>query len=222
MDNPMLSNSEQQLARSGLARLNKLSGAAHAIWRSLHPLLKKNKVTEVLDVATGAADVPLRLWEIAKSCGVDLQIDGCDMNTTVLQQARINAKTISAPSKFFVLSVPDDPLPQNYDVIITSLFTHHLSESATVDLLNAMKVSAKSAVIIYDLVRSPLNYVLIWLTARMVSTSNIVHFDGPTSVLNSYTSSELLALAQQAGLHNAEIKQIFPCRMILTWKKENA
>jgi 2-polyprenyl-3-methyl-5-hydroxy-6-metoxy-1,4-benzoquinol methylase len=223
MDDPSLSDSEQLHARAGLARINQVTGAAEELWRPILQFAQQRGLSKVsvLDVATGQADVLLRLWRIARRYGIELQPDGSDICATALSQARQTSVRIGAPANFFKLDVLQDRLPESYDVVVTSLFTHHLSEDHTVALLRSMKQAAKHLVIVIDLVRSPANLFCVWLATRVLSTSHVVRFDGPASVRASYTMDELRGLANHAGMHEVEIRELFPCKMMLIWRKDS-
>ena len=64
MDQPELDAIEHGRALAGLARINALSGSARILWPSLRDLARRKRTDglRVLDVASGAGDVPIRLW----------------------------------------------------------------------------------------------------------------------------------------------------------------
>jgi 2-polyprenyl-3-methyl-5-hydroxy-6-metoxy-1,4-benzoquinol methylase len=223
MDDPALGDVEHLHARTGLARLNAFSGAANILWRPIAELARRHslKSVRVLDVATGSADVPFRLWRIGRANGLDLQIDGCDVSETALMAARDAARAQNINANFFVCDAFVEELPRDYDVVITSLFTHHLTDAQAVKLLKAMKKAARHMVLVSDLERSKLNLSMVWLATRLVTRSPVVHYDGPASVKNSYTREELAAIAEQAELDGVSVVEKFPCRMLLTWTKKN-
>jgi hypothetical protein len=76
--------------------------------------------------------------------------------------------------------------------------------------------AATRSVIISDLERSQLNLALVWIATRVLTRSEVVHYDGPVSVRAAYTAEEFLQLANAAGLENARVKRVFPCRFIFT------
>src|SRR3990167_9083396 len=117
MDDPSLDAAEHMHARRGLARLNELSAAAAALWLPISHLAADLGVRQlrVLDIASGSADVLIKLWQIAQRQSIDLQIDGCDFSQTALEDARANAEAAFMPSKFFRLKVLQDSLPGSYD-----------------------------------------------------------------------------------------------------------
>ena len=72
-------------------------------------------------------------------------------------------------------------------------------------LLRELKRVARRAVVVTDLRRSRLAWVLIWLLTRVIWRSRIVRHDGPVSVGRAYTPREIAALARQAGLDGATV-----------------
>jgi 2-polyprenyl-3-methyl-5-hydroxy-6-metoxy-1,4-benzoquinol methylase len=216
MDDPRIDAGEHRRALAGLSRLNRLSNSAGLLWPpicSLHPHLRRP--IRIFDVATGSADVPARLTRKAKRSGIPLEMFGCDLSTTAIS----TAATVCPGGRFFVHDVLRDPLPGDYDVVICSLFLHHLSEEQAVLLLQRMQLAASQLVLVNDLVRSLWNYSLVWAATRLVTFSKVVRFDGPASVQSAFTMREVESLAQQAGLEHATVRPKFPCRYLLTWKR---
>jgi 2-polyprenyl-3-methyl-5-hydroxy-6-metoxy-1,4-benzoquinol methylase len=223
MDDPNLDHAEHQCALRGLARLNAFSGSQWALWRPIRQLSNAfgKKDLKVLDIATGSADNPIALWELATRAGYNLQVDGCDVSDVAVEAARKRAAKAGAPSQFFKLDAVKDPIPEGYDVIMSSLFTHHLEHGEVVGLLDKMRGSARHMVLVNDLVRSLSSLVMVALATQVLSRSPVVHFDGPASVKASFTPQELKAIAEEAGLSNAVIHETFPCRMLLVWNKHS-
>ena len=122
-------------------------------------------------------------------------------------------------SRFFQFDVLTENWPDEYDVIMTSLFLHHLSADAVVHVLKSMARASRTLVLANDLVRSRTGYLLARFGGPILSRSPLVHFDGPVSVTNAFTPQELRDLAQQAGLHGAAISPLWPARMLLEWSR---
>jgi 2-polyprenyl-3-methyl-5-hydroxy-6-metoxy-1,4-benzoquinol methylase len=221
MDDPLLDPKEHQRALDGLARLNAASGSVWALWHPIRRLAKSlgRKDLRVLDIATGSADNPIALWELAQRAGYDIQVDGCDVSDVAVKAARNRAARLNSPCEFFLLDALRDPLPEGYDVVMCSLFTHHLERDDAIQLLGKMKNAAKHMVIVNDLVRSYPSLFMVTLATQVLSRSKVVHFDGPASVRSSFTPLEMMSLAVEAGLEGARIQQHFPCRMMLVWDR---
>jgi hypothetical protein len=107
----------------------------------------------------------------------------------------------------------------HYDVVMCSLFLHHLQREQARALLARMSDLADRLVLVNDLVRSPVGFVLAYAGTRLLSRSWVVHTDGPRSVEGAFTMTELRVLAEEAGLRGAEVAARWPCRMLLTWSR---
>jgi hypothetical protein len=81
-----------------------------------------------------------------------------------------------------------------------------------------MAQSAGRLVLVNDLRRSVVGLLLAHVGARILSTSEVVHTDGPRSVRAAFTREEVEALAGKAGLQGAKIERRWPCRFLLTWR----
>jgi SAM-dependent methyltransferase len=221
MDQPGLDPSRHVHALQGLARINFWSGSAGILWPPLKALARRLGTSRlrVLDIASGAGDVPLRLWRRARRAGLDLQIEGCDISPVAVEHAHAAADQASAPLRFFVLDALQDSLPEDCDVVMSSLFMHHLEETRARQLLRRMASATRHLVLINDLVRSWSGLWLARLGTRLLSTSDVVHYDGPRSVEGAFTLEEVRALAEKAGLAGAEIRRRWPCRYLLTWSR---
>jgi 2-polyprenyl-3-methyl-5-hydroxy-6-metoxy-1,4-benzoquinol methylase len=221
MDQPGLDPSEHAAALRGLARINWFSGSARILWRPLSRLARENsgRPLRILDLATGSGDVPLLLWQRFRRAGLRVELAGADVSEFALTQARSRAAASGAKIDFFALNALRDPLPRDFDVIMCSLFLHHLEDEEAVELLRRMGESARQMVLVNDLIRSYVNYLLAHVVTRLLSRSPVVHFDGPASVAAAFMRAEARGLAQRAGLQNARVDWRWPWRMLLQWRR---
>src|SRR5262249_6099531 len=152
------------------------------------------------DVATGAGDVPIRLWHLARRAGLEVEIAGCDVSEVALSHARERAAQADAGVRFFRADVLRERLPDGYDVLTSSLFLYHVEREQAVALLARMRESARRMVLVSDLRRGRLGWWLALLATRLLTRSRIVHVDGPRSVEVAFTPSEAHQMALEAGL----------------------
>lgn len=219
MDQADLDPARHQHALSGLARVNAWSGSAGICSRPILALAKElGRPLRVLDVATGAWDVPLKIWRMAERKRIPLTIEPCDRSETALTYARAEADARHAPIRFFALDALADPLPLGFDVICCSLFLHHLEEEDALALLGRTKQAAPRLILVNDLRRSWLGWLIAWLGCRVLTRSPIVHVDGPLSVRSAFTVAEAKVLAEKAGLRRATVRRRWPWRWLLTWR----
>lgn len=223
MDDPTLDYSSHAEALRGLERLNFVSTSAASLWAQIKPLTQQGKLQStplrILDIATGGGDIPAALLKAAAFDGVEIEIVGSDLSQSSIKYASEHALKKQVSIDFVQLDALNDDLPQNFDVVMTNLFTHHLDPPDVIKLLTKMSRAAKQMVLVNDLVRSEISYALVWLGTRLLSRSPIVQYDGPVSVQGSFTGAEFLQMAQEAGLRGCKIKPCPPCRQILIWQR---
>lgn len=219
MDQPDLDRRQHGEALQSLARLNFWSGSVGLLWPSVRRLAQRLNARSltVLDLATGAGDVPIGLWTKARRAGLDLQITGCDVSDCAIEAARARSEKANAPVHFETRDVLVDPPIKTYDVITCSLFLHHLDEEPAIQLLRIMSVAARHLVLVNDLERSVTCYLLVKLATRLLSRSKVVWIDGPRSVEGAFSLAEARDLALRAGMKTAVIERRHPCRFLLSW-----
>jgi SAM-dependent methyltransferase len=221
MDQPGLDAKEHARALAGLRRINRVSRSAAIYWPELCRFAKhkSNGPLRVLDLACGGGDVPIALALRAGRSRLDLQIEGCDRSVEATEVARAQAALGEATVRFFTLDALEDEIPAGYDVIISSLFLHHLAEHDAVALLQRMARAAARGILINDLLRGPLEYALAWLGCRVLSRSPVVRHDGPVSVRAAFTIPEVRQLASHACLDNIQLTRHWPGRFLLSWSR---
>jgi SAM-dependent methyltransferase len=223
MDQPDLDAATHRRALAGLRRLNAICRIDSAVWQALGRIAATSKGSplRVLDVASGGGDVAMRVARQAKRRGIALEMSGCDISPTAVAHASATARGAGLVDvHFFQCDVLNDSLPEGYDVVMCSLFLHHLHETDAERLLRNMAAAARRAVLVDDLLRSRTGYLLAWLGSRLFTTSPIVHTDGPLSVRAAFSVDEARALAERAGLTGAQFHRHWPQRFLLSWLKE--
>lgn len=222
MDAPGIAPDLHGRALAGLARINRLSRVSSVLLRHVLDLacdLGRAEL-ELLDVACGGADVPLQLARQAADTGVRLNLTLLDQSAGALDHAAQRAQELGIPCTFVRASALGPLPPAN--IVTNSLFLHHLDQGDVIAVLRNMAGAAQHLLLISDLRRSRLGLLAAWLGCRVLSRSPIVRFDGPASVRGAWTMSELEGMAQSAGLSGAEIRGVWPWRMLLSWRKPGA
>ena len=220
MDDPALDPAQHIRALRGLERINRVSRSARLLWGPIRSLAREAATpVRVLDIATGGGDVPMRLWAFSRREGLPVRVDGCDRSPTAVKHARRAAARLGAEVRFFQCDALAHALPDGYDILVSSLFLHHLSVEQSIVLLRAMAQAAGRMVLVNDLVRDPAGLALAYAGTRLLTTSEIVHADGPQSVRAAYTVEEVVALSQQAGLDDSRLVRRWPCRFLLIWRR---
>jgi 2-polyprenyl-3-methyl-5-hydroxy-6-metoxy-1,4-benzoquinol methylase len=217
MDEPDIDPVLHRQALAGLARLNACGRSSGMLFGALRRF--KQQPLRILDVACGGGDVTLKLARRAAREGSHWEFSGVDKSATALDVAAKRAAAAGVKVKFQPLDVLADDVPGGFDVIICSLFLHHLSDEEALCLLRRMAVAARSLVVISDLHRSRLNYAMTLAACQLATRSPVVHKDGPLSIRAAFSLSEARALAESAGLTGARVRPQFPVRWLLEWNK---
>ncbi len=225
MDQPDLDTSEHERALHGLRRVNALSFSHTAFWPSIVRRAKTINARDdrpvcVLDLACGAGDVGRRLAHRAVRNDLPIRITGWDISHTAVALASEQAKTEELDNVHYAQAdVLHDPLPTNFDVIMCSLFLHHLEKQQTIDLLKKMAAATQGDLLVNDLRRTKLGYWLAWFGCRLLTRSPVVHNDGPISVEGAYTLDEIAGMADDAGLNGVRLSRRWPERFLLAWSR---
>ena len=229
MDDPGLDRDLHEQALDGLRRLNAVSRSAATVWPMIRDAARRqDRPVRVLDLACGGGDVLLNLMQRAQASGVSLRLTGVDVSPVALDYAARAAAAADPGAMIdWVRGDALDPAalpigsPEGFDVVMSNLFLHHLTEDESVTVLTAMRDAASPGgrVLVNDLCRSPLTQALVGLGCRALSRSPVVHVDGPRSARAAWTVAELRELADRAGLAGAVVRRRMPCRMLLDWSR---
>ena len=174
--------------------------------RAIKRFLPHTPNLSILDVAAGACDVSEALLD-----RIPCRIAVLDLNSRGLKLARK-----SWPVSGDALQLPFQE--KTFDVVMASLFFHHLSDDDCVRVLGEMWRTAKHVVLVNDLHRHVVAYHSIRALAALFSRSIMFRHDAPVSVLRAFRPNELMAIAKSAGVP-ARLHRSFPYRLVLVAEK---
>jgi 2-polyprenyl-3-methyl-5-hydroxy-6-metoxy-1,4-benzoquinol methylase len=235
MDDPNLDPHEHQKALAGLRRINLFCGTGRILANHIQAVADRSgwRQISVLDLGCGSGDIAIEL-ALRLQSNLDVTVTGWDMSATAIETANermlahrlrpVLSRRLSEIVNFeqrnaleTIATFRSDTVSKKFDIVYCTLFMHHFSEPLSIELLRAMKQLSKGFVVVDDLNRTYLGWVLATVGCHLLSRSKVVHFDGPQSVRAAYTPAELLALAEKAGLNDAEIKRHWPQRFLSSW-----
>jgi 2-polyprenyl-3-methyl-5-hydroxy-6-metoxy-1,4-benzoquinol methylase len=220
MDQPDLDILEHVRALTALGRANLVSRTADSLWPGIRRAADaaRGEPLRLLDVATGGGHVAIALARRATRDGVGLDITGCDISPVALDYARtLAARTGVTRVRFEPADALGGTWPGEVDIVICTLFLHHLDDDRAAALLGRMKATARRLVLVSDLRRSSSGYFFAWAGCRLLSRSRVFHVDGTRSVAAAFTPDEARGLAARAGLDGALVTTHWPQRWLLSW-----
>jgi 2-polyprenyl-3-methyl-5-hydroxy-6-metoxy-1,4-benzoquinol methylase len=222
MDQPGLDVRVHEQALQGLRRVNSWSRTADVIWQAIRLTARRHRLTSlrVLDLASGGGDVCRQLMRRAQRDELQVTVHGWDRSETAVAHARRQADAEGLRGwEFTQRDALTDRIEDSYDVVMSTLFLHHLAEEQAVSLLRRMATAARHSVLIDDLLRSRWGLVLAVCGCRLLTRSRVVHVDGPMSVRAAFCAHEVRALASRAGLSRFTLRRHWPQRFLLTWSR---
>src|SRR5207244_527840 len=124
--------------------------SAGILWKRIRRLADElnTRTLSVLDIATGGGDVPIALSAAAHRAGYQLRVAGGDFSSRAINYARERARQQQSSVEFFALDALQDAFPAGYDVIVSSLFMHHLQAEEAILLMSKMAQSANKMILI--------------------------------------------------------------------------
>ena len=221
LDLDNISFEEARKSLKDVRRVNKYLSGYRVLLRYAGQFLrghKENRPFTILDLATGSGDQPVALAKLARKFKVPVKITAIDINCKMLKCARIITDPFPeiALVQCDILSLPF--CGDSFDMVVNSLSLHHFTRENAVKILRAMLSLSRCGFIINDLHRSRVAYISIFLLTRLFTKNRLTRHDAPVSVMNAFTSEEMRALAQEAGVDQFQVYSHFPYRIALVVK----
>ena len=226
MDDPDLDPAVHRQALAGLARINRFARTTTFLVNQIRSRVDSpaNELDRdpirILDIASGGGDVAC---SIARSLGTRVIVEGWDISPTAIAVASARAARLKLTNVEFhqrdILTGSTRETAPPFDMVVCTLFLHHLDQNDACKLFQRMHALANRVVMIDDLRRTSIGLFLAQTVSRILSRSKIVHADGPMSVRAAFTTDEVNELTVSAGVPLPEVHCHWPQRMLLTWSK---
>jgi SAM-dependent methyltransferase len=207
-----------------LEMTNRRFGGAGIVLRALERWRRgwpAGSTVRLLDVGTGAADIPRAILAWAQSVGVEISITAIDSAPDVAAAARERARGVRGLSIELASLADLAASGRRFDYVTASLFLHHVPPDRTVEALASVDRLATRGVVISDLRRSWLALAGVGLLAYAAGNA-VVRHDGPLSVRRAFTVEELRGLASECGLGYLAARAEGPFRVSLSGEKHGA
>jgi SAM-dependent methyltransferase len=163
----------------------------------------------LLEVGAGSGYVPKAASERLQSQGLKLQVTLLDR-----AQSHLNGGSRAVAGDALALPFRD----ASFDLVSCNLFAHHLSPDEFVQFVNEALRVCRVAVLINDLVRSPLHLSLVYAGLPLYR-SRITRHDAPASVRQAYTPEEMEAVLAQTKASRTEILRHYLFRVgVIAWR----
>lgn len=187
-----------------VAQANRWFGGTAAVLSAIDPLLVSVKSEKqsgaaltLLDIGTGAGDIPEHARTLARRRGVQLTTIGLERTTSLAEDAEQRVGSVCVGDGLRL------PFRSNsVDIVTCSQVLHHFADDEATTLLQEMHRVARRLAVVADLRRSWIAAAGIWISSFALRFHPVSRHDGVLSVLRGYRRHELAALVHRAtGIH---------------------
>ncbi len=205
-----------------LAQVNSLTFASRPtldflgrLWRSGSHVSKArhgapSAVLCIVDVGCGGGDLLRRIERWAAANRIPVKLTGIDLNPYAARAAR---EFTPASSEIEWITGDAFSYTEPIDVVLSSLFTHHLAEPEIVRFLAWSEAVAQRGWFVNDLCREPLPYRLFSVLAGAMRWHRFVRHDGPVSFRRSFREDDWQRMTAAAGVQSTKLKRWTPARL---------
>ncbi|AQA00948.1 methyltransferase type 12 [Sphingopyxis sp. QXT-31] len=198
-----------------LSRINALTLAARPTLGFLERVRARgigSKPWRILDVGFGAGDMLARIARWGDKRGITLDLVGVDLNpkSAPVAAARLGERARLVTGDYRDLS------GEGWDIVMSSLVTHHMTPDQRGEFLRFMEKEAARGWLVNDLHRRRLPFAGYPLLATLALVDPIVRRDGQLSVGRSFRRTEwaaMLSEALPAVADDCRIFRSFPYRL---------
>jgi SAM-dependent methyltransferase len=221
MDEPC-SHSELRACLRDLSRLNRWFLAYRPIlnWLGKVAPIGSAQPLHILDVGCGYGDTLRRIERWAHANAVAVELTGLDLNPDAVAIA-----AEATPSTSLIRWVAADVFRwrpgRPVDLIVSSLFTHHLTEPDLILFVQWMESNTRLGWFINDLSRAAVPYHLLRIFTKLAGLHRFVQHDGPVSIARSFVPDDWLRVCAAASLDQGAIciQPVFPARLCVSRSK---
>ncbi len=228
MDTEVVSYEELRGVLRELTQANELSLAYRPTLAFFKRLAREGRLSTdrpivVIDAASGYGDMSRKVDSWAARNGLNIEFIGVDMNPWAARSAA-EATAPERPLHWVTANLFDFQAEGGADIIMSSLFTHHLPDPQLIRFIRWMEANARIGWFINDIERHPLPYYFLkfafWATRR----HRFMRHDGPVSFASAFKKQDWVRLLKEAGLREgaARIESWTPFRLCVSRVKETA
>ena len=203
-----------------LAFINTYLGGFNISVAGVSQLIKDiNRSYHIVDIGCGGGDNMLAVLLWAAKNNVRITLTGIDMKKDAIEYARKNCAlfpNIQFIESDYKLATFTEPV----DIIISSLFCHHLDDEQLEECLNWMDKIARVGFVINDLERNKIAYYSIKWLSGLFSKSYLVKNDAAVSVSRGFKKMEIEKYMLKAGIRDYTVAWKWAFRYLVVAAKK--
>jgi SAM-dependent methyltransferase len=139
--------------------------------------------------------------------GVALDLAGLDRSPWAGRHAAGRGR----PGRWITADLFDLDPAERFDVVLCSLFAHHLPDPVLVRFLRWLDARAERGWLVSDLHRHPVPWAVVWAGVRLLRMDPMVVHDSTVSIARGFSRADWERALREAGV-SAEVRWAFPFR----------
>ena len=208
MDDFSLQGEELRSALDQIAKINQFLGGNKLTLEGIKKLLKNTDVSRTIviaDIGCGNGDMLRMLARFGQKNNINFQLIGIDANAFTINHARILSHDFKNIEYRCMDIFSEEFTTIHYDIVLCTLTLHHFSDEDIIDIITIFNKNATRGIVINDLHRSKLAYVLFELICFVFNLNKMGRKDGLVSILRGFKKRELEAFSKKINLKNDTI-----------------
>lgn len=208
MDHPDIDQKELNTALNDISRVNRLLGGNRITIKAVFDRLNKLNIESpvIIDLGCGDGEMLRLLADEARKQKKSLKLIGVDIS----EKCIVRAKNLSSTYPEISYIAGDlrmlDPADFSCSILICTLTLHHLSDSQIIEIVNKSLSLVSDSVIINDLHRSKIAFVLFKLVSLFLIRSKVARHDGLVSIKRSFIQDDFLKYIKHFKINRYQIK----------------
>jgi 2-polyprenyl-3-methyl-5-hydroxy-6-metoxy-1,4-benzoquinol methylase len=220
MDDFELKGPELEVVLKDLNNVNKRLGGYKITTQGIKKLIPQHQQRiKIADVGCGSGENLRQIAKWAKQENISVELFGIDANLNSINLAKsLSAKFDNI--SFMQQNVFDDDFnQQQFDIITLSLTLHHFKDKDIKKLLPILYQNSNLGLVINDLQRHWLAYVLFQLYSSVLMKSRIAKHDGKVSILRGFQKNELENFSTFVKPKNLHLEWCWAFRYLCIFQK---
>jgi SAM-dependent methyltransferase len=166
----------------------------------------------IVDVGSGGGDMLRAIEHWARKSHIPVRLVGIDLNPYAKRAAM---EFTQQGSEIEWITGDAFSYDGAVDVVVSSLFTHHLSDEEIIQFLNWSDAIARRGWFVSDLCREPMPYRLFGAWSKLMRWHRFVQHDGPVSFRRSFREADWRRYTAAAGVAEESVllKRWTPARL---------
>lgn len=205
MDDLQFHGEEMELLLTDLKRVNKWFGGNSITLNGIDTLLRtisERKPITIIDLGCGDGELLRVCADRYAKKGVDCKFIGVDANRHILKVAEERSVTYANISYLNLDIFSSELANLRYDIALCTLFLHHFTNDQIHRILKNCLKGVKVGMVINDLQRSRLAFVLFKFVSSFMLRTKTARNDGLVSICRAFRRKEIEALAKKLeGTH---------------------